>query len=365
MLVSIGYRACHWCHVMERESFEDPETAELMNERFVCVKVDREERPDVDAIYMRGAGDRRSRRLAAQRLPDARPEAVLRRHVLATGADGHGMPSWRQVLARRRQRVDDPARSGWTLRATKSRKRWAGGGATEAVERRSTPRPSKRGGALQASFDARWGGWGRARSSRRPSRDRAAAARATTRDGAGNAAARWPRRDLRPGRAAASPATASTHAWTGAALREDALRQRTACARLPARLAGQRATSAAAQSRRRRSTSSLRELRGPEGGFYSAPSTPTERRGVEGKFYAWTLDELRDELDGHTAEPGRTDLEAAVAWSGATQRGDFEGANVLEARGPEPPAEQRERIRATLLQARSRRVRRAGRRTSA
>src|SRR5690606_6735914 len=52
MLVSIGYSACHWCHVMERESFEDPATAELMNQLFVNVKVDREERPDVDRIYM-------------------------------------------------------------------------------------------------------------------------------------------------------------------------------------------------------------------------------------------------------------------------------------------------------------------------
>src|SRR6202046_804069 len=52
LLVSIGYSSCHWCHVMERESFEDPRTAELMNESFVCVKVDREERPDVDALYM-------------------------------------------------------------------------------------------------------------------------------------------------------------------------------------------------------------------------------------------------------------------------------------------------------------------------
>ncbi|MGH2696341.1 MAG: DUF255 domain-containing protein, partial [Actinomycetota bacterium] len=52
VLLSVGYAACHWCHVMERESFEDPEIARLMNERFVCVKVDREERPDVDTIYM-------------------------------------------------------------------------------------------------------------------------------------------------------------------------------------------------------------------------------------------------------------------------------------------------------------------------
>ena len=52
VLVSVGYAACHWCHVMEHESFEDAETARLMNERFVCVKVDREERPDVDGLYM-------------------------------------------------------------------------------------------------------------------------------------------------------------------------------------------------------------------------------------------------------------------------------------------------------------------------
>jgi uncharacterized protein YyaL (SSP411 family) len=52
LLLSVGYAACHWCHVMEHESFEDPETARLMNENFVCVKVDREERPDVDGLYM-------------------------------------------------------------------------------------------------------------------------------------------------------------------------------------------------------------------------------------------------------------------------------------------------------------------------
>ena len=52
VLLSVGYSACHWCHVMERESFEDEETARMMNEHFVNVKVDREERPDIDSIYM-------------------------------------------------------------------------------------------------------------------------------------------------------------------------------------------------------------------------------------------------------------------------------------------------------------------------
>src|SRR5437667_7041338 len=51
VFLSVGYATCHWCHVMEEESFESPDIAQILNERFVAVKVDREERPDVDAIY--------------------------------------------------------------------------------------------------------------------------------------------------------------------------------------------------------------------------------------------------------------------------------------------------------------------------
>ena len=52
VLLSVGYSSCHWCHVMAHESFENPEIAAVMNDLFVCIKVDREERPDVDALYM-------------------------------------------------------------------------------------------------------------------------------------------------------------------------------------------------------------------------------------------------------------------------------------------------------------------------
>ena len=52
-MISIGYSSCHWCHVMAHESFEDPSTAEMMNEAFVLIKVDREERPDLDSYYMK------------------------------------------------------------------------------------------------------------------------------------------------------------------------------------------------------------------------------------------------------------------------------------------------------------------------
>lgn len=76
LLISIGYSACHWCHVMEHESFEDPLTAEIMNDKFICVKVDREERPDIDQLYMTAVhlmGGRGGWPLNCFALPDGRP----------------------------------------------------------------------------------------------------------------------------------------------------------------------------------------------------------------------------------------------------------------------------------------------------
>ena len=83
ILLSVGYSSCHWCHVMAHESFEDPEIAAIMNERFVNVKVDREERPDVDAVYMQAVQAMTGpRRLADDGVPRPRRPAVLRRHLL-------------------------------------------------------------------------------------------------------------------------------------------------------------------------------------------------------------------------------------------------------------------------------------------
>lgn len=76
LIISIGYSACHWCHVMERESFEDEDVARLMNDHFLCIKVDREERPDVDQLYMQAAhliSGRGGWPLNAFALPDGRP----------------------------------------------------------------------------------------------------------------------------------------------------------------------------------------------------------------------------------------------------------------------------------------------------
>ena len=99
LLVSIGYSACHWCHVMERESFEDPNVASVMNDRFVCVKVDREERPDVDAVYMAA-----TQALTGQGgwpmtvflTPQGRPFYA---GTYFPPSPRHGMASFRQILA--------------------------------------------------------------------------------------------------------------------------------------------------------------------------------------------------------------------------------------------------------------------------
>jgi uncharacterized protein len=98
ILVSIGYAACHWCHVMERECFENPAIAALMNERFVCIKVDREERPDVDAIYMDAVQAMTGRGgwpLNAFLTPEGAPFWA---GTYFPPEPRQGMPSWPQVL---------------------------------------------------------------------------------------------------------------------------------------------------------------------------------------------------------------------------------------------------------------------------
>ncbi len=98
ILLSIGYSACHWCHVMAHESFEDPETARIMNELFVNVKVDREERPDVDAIYMNATQAMTGRGgwpMTVFLDPDRRPFYA---GTYFPAVSHHGMPSFRQLM---------------------------------------------------------------------------------------------------------------------------------------------------------------------------------------------------------------------------------------------------------------------------
>ncbi len=98
ILLSIGYAACHWCHVMERESFENDETAALMNEHFVCIKVDREERPDIDAIYMQATQAMTGHGgwpMTVFLTPQGEPFFA---GTYYPPDDRHGIPSFRRVL---------------------------------------------------------------------------------------------------------------------------------------------------------------------------------------------------------------------------------------------------------------------------
>jgi uncharacterized protein YyaL (SSP411 family) len=160
ILLSIGYAACHWCHVMEHESFEDEETAALMNERFVNVKVDREERPDLDAIYMdavvalTGQG---GWPMTVFLTPSGEP---FYGGTYFPPAPRHGLPSFRQVLeavaSAYRERREDVARSAEQL--------------VEAIRSSSELPPSSEPlrssvlaeavAGLRRVFDPRWGGFG-------------------------------------------------------------------------------------------------------------------------------------------------------------------------------------------------------------
>ena len=162
LLVSIGYSACHWCHVMEHESFEDPETAALMNEHFVPVKVDREERPDVDSIYM-GAVQAMTGHggwpLNVFLDPDGR--AVLRRHLLPARAARTGCRAsarcWRASPRRGAPRRDEiQAAAPRTIEGLSADR------ARAALARRSSRRACSRRPSVRSrtQFDPNFGGFG-------------------------------------------------------------------------------------------------------------------------------------------------------------------------------------------------------------
>src|ERR671917_617278 len=162
ILVSIGYAACHWCHVMERESFEDPQVAGLMNASFVCVKVDREERPDVDAIYMDAVQAMTGHGgwpLNAFLTPEGVPFYA---GPYWPPQPRQGMPSFRNVLegvaqAWREQRAEIAQHSEAIL------PRLRGAAALPAPESDIDPASLEQAVAgLKRTYDREHGGWGRA-----------------------------------------------------------------------------------------------------------------------------------------------------------------------------------------------------------
>jgi uncharacterized protein YyaL (SSP411 family) len=346
ILLSVGYSACHWCHVMERESFEDPETADYMNEHFVNVKVDREERPDVDAIYMEAVQAMTGQGgwpMTVFLDPDGVP---FYGGTYFPPDESRGMPSFRMVMEAvvdsfERKREEIRERAG----ATRTRL-----GAIGAVE----PNPDlPDGAAMEEAVGALVGA-------------------ADTENGGFRGAPKFP------------PASALELLLTRG---ETAVVERTLDAMLAGGIYDQIGGGFARYSvdavwlvphfekmlydnallaraylhgwqqlgheRYRRVCEEtldwmLKEMRGPEGGFYSALDADSE--GEEGRFYVWTPAQIR-ELLGEEAE-------AVIDFYGVSERGNFEGANILHLAGgadAEAPAGLAD-ARRTLYEARAKRV---------
>ena len=343
VLVSIGYSACHWCHVMERESFENDEIAALMNERFVCIKVDREEHPDVDAIYMdatqamTGAG---GWPLNAFLTPDAIPFWC---GTYFPPEPRQGMPSWPNVLqaigaAWDEQREEIRSQAGAIVQ------RLRGAAALKPPEEEIDPASLDAAVAqLRTLYDPEYGGFGRApkfppssaiefllargeREMALHTLRRMAGGGMYDQIGGGFARYSVDRTWLVPHFEKmlydnALLARAYLHAWQ---VTREPLFERVARETLDWALA---------------------ELRQEEGAFASALDADSE--GVEGKFYVWTPAQVREVLGDELGAE-------AIEHFGMTEQGNFEGANIAVRATPDPP--HRDELRARLYEARAQRV---------
>jgi uncharacterized protein YyaL (SSP411 family) len=346
ILLSVGYSACHWCHVMEHESFEDPETAAYMNEHFVNIKVDREERPDVDSIYMEAVqaiSGHGGWPMTVFLDPDGVP---FYGGTYFPPDTNRGMPSFRMVMeavvhAYETQREEIRERA----LATRARL----GAIGEVEPRPDLPGPEQLEEAtkrLLAAADRRNGGFGSAPKFPPASSLELLLARGETQhveltldkmlaggiyDQLGGGFARY-----------------SVDAIWLVPHFEKMLYDNALLAR--AYLHGFQHFGHERYRRVCEETLDwmLREMRGPEGGFYSALDADSE--GEEGKFYVWTPEQIREVL-GERAEP-------VLRYYGVTEGGNFEGANVLHlsegADVPEPDA--LDEARRALFEVRSQRV---------
>ena len=322
VFLSVGYAACHWCHVMERESFEDDETARLMNERFVSIKVDREERPDVDGIYMdavqamTGSG---GWPMSVFLTPEGRPFYA---GTYYPPEPRHGMPSFRQVLTGIAEAWDErhdeiEAQAG---RITEAIAQAAAVGAADATPTAELPQGAVR--SLRSMFDGRWGGFAGAPKFPQPMtlefllrqamRDEPDALEMVTItldrmaeggifDHVGGGFARY----------------STDGAWQVPHF-EQMLYDNAQLLQLFTRVWQVTRDDRFRVVSIRTADSLVRQMRQPEGGFSSSRDADSE--GIEGKFFTWSW----DELVGLVGEP-------VARCFGATPEGNWpgEGTNVL------------------------------------
>ncbi|MGI8479855.1 MAG: thioredoxin domain-containing protein [Gaiellaceae bacterium] len=349
IFLSIGYAACHWCHVMERESFEDEGTATFLNQHFVAVKVDREERPDLDAIYMDAAQSMTGQGgwpLSVFLTPDGTPFFA---GTYFPKESAHGMPSFRQVLEgvaeAWRDRRPDLEEQGRRVLDAISRVGSLEGSReplTEDIEQQAFS-------ALRRSFDETRGGFGSAPKFPQPMTlefvlrmvvrgtpdSRAILTATLDRMAAGGIY------DQIGGGFSRYSTDASWHVPHF----EKMLYDNAQLAQLYTR-----AWLVTGEHRYRRVATDtleylMREMRQPEGGFFSSQDADSE--GVEGKFFTWSWDELVVLVGEDAAEA-----------FGAMPDGNWEGTNVLWLPGgAEPDGSDLTAARRVLFDVRESRIR--------
>jgi len=341
IFLSIGYAACHWCHVMERESFEDVATADDLNRDFVAVKVDREERPDLDQVYMAAVQAMTGQGgwpMSVFLTPDGKP---FYGGTYFPPQPAHGMPAFRQVLSGvARAWREEPLE----VLAAGSRlvdglvRQHAGPTGGDAPSRALLDAATA---AIEASFDARNGGWGSAPKFPQPMTIEYLLRRAV-RSRAG---------DQRP----LAIARRSLDAMADGGIRdqlgggfhryatdaiwlvphfEQMLYDNAQLARIYthayAVTGDQRYQEVAAGTLEYM----IRELRRDDGTFAASQDADTE--GVEGKTFTWTASEIRDALG--------EDAEAFFEAYGVSDEGNWEEVNILSRAVPptgDPDAEAR------------------------
>ncbi|MEU3423793.1 thioredoxin domain-containing protein [Streptomyces murinus] len=332
VLLSVGYSACHWCHVMAHESFEDQDTADYLNAHFVSVKVDREERPDVDAVYMeavQAATGQGGWPMTVFLTPDAEPFYF---GTYFPPAPRHGMPSFRQVL--------EGVRQAWSTRRDEVGE-VAGKIVRDLAQREISHQGTRPPGeqelaqallGLTREYDAQRGGFGGAPKFP-PSMVLEFLLRHHARTGAEGAlqmaqdtCERMARGGLYDQLGGGFARYSVDRDWIVPHF-EKMLYDNALLCRVYAHL--WRATGSELARRVALETADfmVRELRTNEGGFASALDADSDDgsgRHVEGAYYVWTPEQLTGVL-------GEADAQLAAQFFGVTEEGTFEhGQSVLQ-----------------------------------
>ena len=331
VLLSVGYSACHWCHVMERESFEDEATAEIMNENFVNIKVDREERPDVDSIYMSAVQAMTHHGgwpMTVFMTPDGAPFYAC---TYFPPVPSRGMPAFKQVLLNLAEAYKN--RRDEVLKSAEGVREYLQAATSASVPQVGISEElfTRAASSLVGQIDHRFGGFGGA-----PKFPQAMNLEVLlryykrTNDRAPLTGLELTLRQMANGgiydQLGGGFHRYSVDEYWLVPHFEKMLYDNALLARLY--LEAYQATGDAFYRRIAEETLDYvaRDMTAPEGGFYSAEDADSE--GVEGKFYVWTPGEIEGAL-----EPDEARL--AIRFWDVTERGNFEGKNILYV--PHPP----------------------------